>query len=547
MADESEQRRLEGNAAFQAGDWDAAIAAYSEALNAWDESAGDKPDKRIYSNRAAAYLKKAADNESSLTYQFALEDAERAVEIDPSWSKAWYRKCCALVGLEKIDEATAAYTEGLAHCPGDPDLVQGLQECLEAKPSSSSAAKTNGAAPKQEELAGPRKVVDTSLYDALGVEPSAPDGIIKKAYYHLAKECHPDKNPDDPDATAKFQKIGEAYQVLSNPDTRKLYDEQGLEGLKQADFEAVDPSQLFAMLFGSDQFERYIGELQMTSQMSMIDEEGNPPDQETTKRIQQERETKLVRELLEIIQPWIDGKKTAFETWAREEVQRLKETNFGPVLLYTVGFVYHRKSVIELGKSRMGGIPALVNTVKYNTAKFGTQVNAVYSASKVMQQQKKMQTAEGEESLTEEEKTKMTMSLAESALSLMWSFSAVDIQATVDAVCERVLTGEGLSQDTSPNTSRRKGAKEKNVLDAVGSFVGSFAHLKNKKELSEGYKATSREDLLFARATAIKKLGRIFMENGSESMESVLKADMFQGEPSSDGRVPQSHEAPTAA
>ena len=62
------------------------------------------------------------------------------------------------------------------------------------------------------------------LYKRLGVAPTATDIEIKKAYRKLAKKLHPDLNPDDPQAEAKFKEINEAYETLSDPDKRKSFD-----------------------------------------------------------------------------------------------------------------------------------------------------------------------------------------------------------------------------------------------------------------------------------------------------------------------------------
>ena len=64
-------------------------------------------------------------------------------------------------------------------------------------------------------------------YEVLGVEKSATEDELKKAYRKLAKKYHPDVNPDNPEAEAKFKEAGEAYQVLSNPETRAKYDQFG--------------------------------------------------------------------------------------------------------------------------------------------------------------------------------------------------------------------------------------------------------------------------------------------------------------------------------
>lgn len=76
-------------------------------------------------------------------------------------------------------------------------------------------------------------MAETDFYDALGLTRSASAEDIKKAYRRLAKELHPDRNPDDPEAEERFKRVGEAYRVLSDPKKRALYDEFGSMGLKE--------------------------------------------------------------------------------------------------------------------------------------------------------------------------------------------------------------------------------------------------------------------------------------------------------------------------
>ncbi|GFR00248.1 j domain-containing protein [Trichonephila clavata] len=68
------------------------------------------------------------------------------------------------------------------------------------------------------------KPKDTSLYDSLGLKSSATSSEIKKAYYDLTFKYHPDRNEGSVDASHKFRKVTEAYEILGNYGLRKRYD-----------------------------------------------------------------------------------------------------------------------------------------------------------------------------------------------------------------------------------------------------------------------------------------------------------------------------------
>ena len=97
-------------------------------------------------------------------------------------------------------------------------------------------------------------------YDVLGVDKNASDAELKKAYRKLAKKYHPDTNPGDKEAEAKFKEASEAYAVLSDADKRRQYDQFGHAAFEQGggaggfggfDF-GGDMGDIFGDIFGVD-------------------------------------------------------------------------------------------------------------------------------------------------------------------------------------------------------------------------------------------------------------------------------------------------------
>ncbi|MGM0445085.1 MAG: molecular chaperone DnaJ [Bacillota bacterium] len=95
-------------------------------------------------------------------------------------------------------------------------------------------------------------------YDILGVSKDASQKEIKKAYRKLAKKYHPDMNDGENKSSEKFKEISEAYEILSNPDKRKRYDQYGHSGINEDDFNFDDFARggfggfedIFDMFFG---------------------------------------------------------------------------------------------------------------------------------------------------------------------------------------------------------------------------------------------------------------------------------------------------------
>ena len=97
-------------------------------------------------------------------------------------------------------------------------------------------------------------------YEVLGVSKDADEATIKKAYRKLAKKYHPDTNPGDKEAEAKFKEASEAYAVLSDADKRRQYDQFGHAAFENGGgggaggFDFGDMGDIFSDIFGGDIF-----------------------------------------------------------------------------------------------------------------------------------------------------------------------------------------------------------------------------------------------------------------------------------------------------
>ncbi|KAM0436745.1 hypothetical protein ACHAPT_002456 [Fusarium lateritium] len=227
-----DRMKEDGNADFKAGRLEDAIQKYTNALEI--DPSNKNMNAKLLQNRAQCKIKlKQFDD--------AIADCERAISLEPGYTKARKTKANALGGAERWEDAVKEWKAIQELDPEDRTVMREIRRAeLEVK-----------------------KAQRKDYYKIVGVEKTATPDEIKRAYRKMAVKLHPDKNPGDPHAEEKFKDLQEAYETLSDPQKRARYD-NGDDLIDPNDMfggggmgggmGGIDPEILFSMMGGQGGF-----------------------------------------------------------------------------------------------------------------------------------------------------------------------------------------------------------------------------------------------------------------------------------------------------
>jgi curved DNA-binding protein CbpA len=430
---------------------------------------------------------------------------------------------------------------------------------------------------------GPERTVkDKTYYDLLGVSTNATQAELKKSYYKKARLTHPDKNPNDPKAAENFQQLGQAYQILANDQSRAAYDRDGLsindEKNQKLHMSDIDPYVFFAVMFGAESVQPYIGELWLASKADVLlkdskmaqelaanMQQAGPDGIKTPETLQSQREER-VKQMMEDdefsqrrrqvtcavnlrkrVESYVNGFEGEYATdpgeseeqfvlMCQAEAAGICQSSFGHVFCTTIGKALELEATEFLGYARnplVGNWDAHAAALQKRATSFNNNyrvlnagISAVHAGSKAMKHVEEMQKeAQAKSPLSgsgatplDSSQAKETMKKLEdtlpAVLELAWAINVRDITKTLKQVCYKLFHDASIDYD-----ARIRRAEAVRILGrefyAIGHVCETMKDVSNTADNTEEIKLRAE---IAAMTTLAKAQGQEISEADAEYM-----------------------------
>jgi len=437
-----------------------------------------------------------------------------------------------------------------------------------------------------------RPVKDREYYDLLGVSTNVTPSELKKAYYKKARICHPDKNPDDPSAAEKFQQLGNAYNILSNEQSRANYDKNGKSD--DSEYSAnenmqIDVTVFFNIMFGSTLVSPYIGELWMAGMADAMMSGGGDDDALSMEEIdqmdedcrreylnekmkvmnedselqQRKRQAQCAKNFRDRIKDYDANDPESFLISVTEEADKIIKGSYGEVYCQTIGYSLMLAADEYLGdETSFLGFGGTLARFQRNTIGFGRNMQVVGAGIKAMSKgidamakaeemkemiesssehsskskQKDKENKPGDDEEMSGEKMKMNEEIMQQSLDhtlphileFAWAINRRDIQKTLKEICYKLFHDSSVSKE-----KRIERAQAIKLMGSTFHEIGKLAAKALKK--SGGKKSDKAEDIkarvaVATMATMAKAQGQEMDESDHEEMMKQA-AKMMSGEP----------------
>ncbi|KAJ9092942.1 hypothetical protein QFC19_008540 [Naganishia cerealis] len=344
--------------------------------------------------------------------------------------------------------------------------------------------------------------IETEYYEILGVQVMATQEEIKKAYRKMAIKLHPDKNRDDPAAEENFKQLSIAYQVLSDPNLRAIYNRNGQKkgggGVEPAGgFQ--DPEVVFGTMFGGERFHDWIGTIsivfsgkdmkdaleneqeqqtEMAQYISAAQAAGRPvamgpggqpvmtPEllarrQQRQKALQdkktaarKERVERLAQNLINKLSIYTESAHgendkavtASFKEICRIEAEELSKENYGYELLQAIGRTYISKGEHYEASNSFAPL-GWFHGARQNFNLIGDTVSTLRAAIELKTVFQKLQEAE-QSGLSAEHVRKLEEQAAEQGVRVIWKGAKLEVEGVIRNVCDEVLNDKNVTAKT---------------------------------------------------------------------------------------------------